>query len=350
MLDINSVSIAYGDNVVVGDVSMRLKDGQIGCLLGPSGCGKTTLLRAIAGFEPVVSGDIAIRDTLMSKAGLMTAVQERNVGLVFQDFALFPHLSVADNVAFGLKHLPNPQRKDRVNDVLQLVALSEYAQSFPHRLSGGQQQRVALARAIAPRPQLLLLDEPFSSLDTQLRLQLASDVRQILKKENMTALLVTHDQEEAFAFADTIGVMGQGRLHQWDDAHAIYHTPSTQHVANFIGESVWLPATLNNGVLQSALGDFSATDVVHSQSGNYELLVRPDDVVHDDSSQYIATITAKHFRGANILFELNYRPQGEEHVLTLLCLAPSHHNHNVGDKFGIRLDIQHAIAFVSQTA
>lgn len=348
MLNLNAVSVSYGATQVVQEVSLALETGEIGCLLGPSGCGKTTLLRAISGFEPITSGNIGLNGSIVSEPNRMTAVQERHLGLVFQDFALFPHLTVEGNIGFGLQHLSQGERKRRVAEVLTLVGLEDYAATYPHALSGGQQQRVALARALAPEPQLLLLDEPFSSLDTQLRLQLAADIREILKRTNTTALLVTHDQDEAFAFADVIGVMGQGKLHQWDNAYAIYHRPITAHVADFIGESIWLDAQYENATLISPLGQFPLPAIEADPHQAYKMLVRPDDVIHDDESPYFATITAKHFRGANTLFELDYLVEDGAAPISLLCLAPSHHDHSVGDKFGIRLDIQDTIAFANE--
>ena len=202
----------------VDGVSFNLAAGEIGVLIGPSGCGKTTLLRAVAGLERVNAGTISLAHELVSSPTTHMAAESRRIGMVFQDFALFPHLDVARNVAFGLSHLGSDARNRRVTDVLQLVGLDHSQHRFPHELSGGQQQRVALARALAPAPRLLLLDEPFSSLDVDLRERLAHEVRGILKAAGATALFVTHDQLEAFAIGDRIGVMHQGRLHQWDDA------------------------------------------------------------------------------------------------------------------------------------
>jgi ABC-type nitrate/sulfonate/bicarbonate transport system ATPase subunit len=201
----------------VDAVSLTLDQGQVGVLIGPSGCGKTSLLRAVAGLETLHAGRITMQGRVLSDAqdGTHVAPEARRIGMVFQDYALFPHLSIADNVAFGLNHLPGAARRERVQAMLDLVGLAHTARRLPHQLSGGQQQRVALARALAPRPQLLLLDEPFSSLDVDLRERLAQEVRQILKAEGVTALVVTHDQFEAFALGDAIGVMNRGRLEQW---------------------------------------------------------------------------------------------------------------------------------------
>jgi len=247
-LEVNAAGVRYprAQRSAVDGVSFGLAPGEIGVLIGPSGCGKTSLLRAVAGLERLDGGRIAIAGEVLSEPaqGRHVAPELRRIGMVFQDYALFPHLSIADNVAFGIAHLPRAERQARVQQMLDLVGLAHAARRAPHQLSGGQQQRVALARALAPAPRLLLLDEPFSSLDVDLRERLAQEVRTILKESGTTALLVTHDQLEAFAVGDRIGVMNQGRLEQWDDAYALYHRPATRFVAAFIGHGVFAPARI----------------------------------------------------------------------------------------------------------
>jgi len=210
-LELNGVIQRYGRHTVVDGVDFSLAAGQIACLLGPSGCGKTTLLRCIAGFEDVAAGEIRLHGAVVSRAGQRVAPEKRRIGMVFQDYALFPHLTVEQNVAFGLGRNPPEDIHLRVRQLLATVGLAGQGDKFPHELSGGQQQRVALARALAPRPELILLDEPFSNLDVGLRERLSVEVREILKREGSTAIMVTHDQHEAFAMADEIGVMYQGR-------------------------------------------------------------------------------------------------------------------------------------------
>ncbi|HOP91570.1 MAG TPA: ABC transporter ATP-binding protein, partial [Ottowia sp.] len=229
-LQIDQVEVRYpgAARAAVQGASLGLRAGDIGVLIGPSGCGKTTLLRAVAGLEHVSSGEIRLASELVSSARVDVPPEQRRIGMVFQDYALFPHLDVARNVGFGLRHLNAADRASRVAQVLALVDLAGSEQRFPHELSGGQQQRVALARAMAPAPRLLLLDEPFSNLDVDLRERLAHELRGILKKAGATALFVTHDQLEAFAIGDQIGVMHDGRLHQWDDAYSLYHRPATR--------------------------------------------------------------------------------------------------------------------------
>ena len=232
-LELTDIDIAYPPKRVVQEVSLHMLCAGIGCLLGPSGCGKTTLLRALAGFEPVQRGSIRLEGVELSRPGWTLPPEQRRIGLMFQDLALFPHLTVADNVAFGLRGWKSSERRARVIELLRLVGLADFAKRYPHQLSGGQQQRVALARALAPRPRLLLLDEPFSSLDVTLREDLAREVRGILLREGTGGLLVSHDQFEAFAFADEIGVLYEGRLLQWDSAYNLYHRPANRFVADF---------------------------------------------------------------------------------------------------------------------
>lgn len=229
MLEINRITVGYpgkhGWVAAVKDVSFTLNDGDIGCLLGPSGCGKTTVLRAVAGFEPLATGSITLDGQCLSTPDRIVPAESRHMGMMFQDYALFPHLTVQENVAFGLRHLDRQTRKQRVADLLGVVGLSEHQSRYPHELSGGQQQRVALARSLAPEPSLLLLDEPFSNLDVDTRERLAFELRDILKQTGHTALLVTHNHDEAFALGDQIGVMDEGNLLQWGTPSSLHDRP-----------------------------------------------------------------------------------------------------------------------------
>lgn len=332
----------------VDNVTLGLRAGDIGVLIGPSGCGKTTLLRAVAGLERVTSGSIAIERQPVSKPGLHVPAEQRRIGMVFQDYALFPHLDIARNVGFGIHQLPPTERTARVAEVLALVGLQGMEARFPHELSGGQQQRVALARALAPRPRLLLLDEPFSNLDVDLRERLAHEVRGILKAAGATALFVTHDQLEAFAIGDVIGVMHQGKLHQWDDAYSLYHRPATRFVAEFIGHGVFAPAHIRmqgNGVVVDtplgALHDLEECPLPSAYEGGLcDVLLRADDIVHDDASPVKAQIVRKAFRGSEFLYTLQL-PGGE----VLMTHVPSHHNHALGEWIGIRAEVDHVVTF-----
>jgi iron(III) transport system ATP-binding protein len=317
-------------------------------LIGPSGCGKTTLLRAVAGLERASSGRIALQGETVSDGQHHMPAEQRRIGMVFQDYALFPHLDVGRNVAFGIHSLPRAERDQRVAEVLKLVGLDGLQNRCPHELSGGQQQRVALARALAPKPRLLLLDEPFSNLDVDLRERLAHEVRAILKAAGATALFVTHDQLEAFAIGDLIGVMHEGHLHQWDDAYALYHRPATRFVAEFIGHGVFAPAQIrlvgNEVSVQTPLGALQDMDECPLPSayeaGLCDVLLRADDIVHDDHAPVKAQIIRKAFRGSEFLYTLRLN-SGE----TLMTHVPSHHNHAVGEWIGIRAQVDHVVTF-----
>ncbi len=349
-LEVSQLEVRYAGRAqaAVQGVTLSLKAGDIGVLIGPSGCGKTTLLRAVAGLEPVTGGEIRLTQSVVSSATLSVPPELRRIGMVFQDYALFPRLSVGRNVAFGIHQLPRAEQAARVAEVLKLVGLEGNEHRYPHELSGGQQQRVALARALAPRPQLMLLDEPFSNLDVDLRERLAHEVRGILKAAGATALFVTHDQFEAFAIGDVIGVMNGGHLHQWDDAYTLYHRPATRFVADFIGHGVFAPATLvqrgNNVVAQTPLGDLTDLDECPLPSsypaGECDVLLRADDIVHDDHAPVQAQIVRKSFRGSEFLYTLRL---ASGH--TVLAHVPSHHDHALGEWIGIRAQVDHVVTF-----
>ena len=354
-LQINQVDVRYpgAERPAVLGATLGLRASNIGVLIGPSGCGKTTLLRAVAGLERVSAGEIRLGDEVVSSARVHVAPERRRIGMVFQDYALFPHLDVAHNVGFGLKHLAAAERRARVAEVLALVDLTGSEKRFPHELSGGQQQRVALARAMAPSPRLLLLDEPFSNLDVDLRERLAHELRGILKAAGATALFVTHDQLEAFAIGDQIGVMQQGRLHQWDDAYSLYHRPATRFVADFIGHGVFVPAhivaTADGARIDTPLGTLrNVTDCPLPGADGGErcdLLLRADDIVHDDSAPVKAEVLRKAFRGSEFLYTLRL-PSGE----TVMAHVPSHHDHQIGEHIGIRPAVDHVVTFPAESA
>ncbi|MEO8280801.1 MAG: ABC transporter ATP-binding protein [Ideonella sp.] len=342
----------------VDSVTLALAAGQIGVLIGPSGCGKTSLLRAVAGLERLSAGRVSIDGQILSeRAGQIHLPPEaRRIGMVFQDYALFPHLDVGENVAFGIHHLPGEARRARTRQMLELVGLADSARRLPHQLSGGQQQRVALARALAPQPRLMLLDEPFSSLDVDLRERLAHELRAILKAAGTTALFVTHDQLEAFAVGDRIGVMNDGRLEQWDDAYSLYHRPLTRFVANFIGHGVFAPAQIVAPprlpgdlvapavVVRTALGDLVDSDecpIPDAYPGGLcDVLLRADDIVHDDAAAVKARIERKAFRGSEFLYTLRLADGA-----LVMAHVPSHHDHQIGEWIGIRAEVDHVVTF-----
>jgi iron(III) transport system ATP-binding protein len=232
---------SFGGAVAVDGVDLCVPRGSLTALLGPSGCGKTTVLRMVAGLLDPDAGEIVIDGRMVTGPRVAVPPEQRNVGMVFQDYALFPHLSVHRNVAYGLRSLPRRQRRRRVAEVLDLVGMGALSHRLPTALSGGQQQRVALARALAPEPDLILLDEPFSNLDAALRANVREDVRRILRTANQTAVFVTHDQEEALSLADRVAVMNEGRVHQLSDPQTLYTEPATRFVAEFVGEADVLP-------------------------------------------------------------------------------------------------------------
>ena len=376
-LQITDASVRYDTTLAVDAVSLSLAPGEIGVLLGPSGCGKTSLLRAVAGFVPLSNGSVKVGGQTLAGKHLHIAPEARQVGVVFQDFALFPHLNVSQNIGFGLRKLVRAERNERVAELLELVGLQAHAAQYPHELSGGQQQRVALARALAPQPRILLLDEPFSSLDAELRERLAQEVRSILKATNTTALVVTHDQLEAFAIGDTVGVMNAGRLLQWAAPYKLYHEPKTRFVADFIGHAALLPASVERSgalytittelgaVLATAetttphltstinvhdlptdmaenrpLGHWLGAEVADGSRSKCDILLRADDIVHDDASPLKAQIVRKAFRGAEFLYTLKLASGAE-----VLTLVPSHHDHAIGEQIGIQLVVEHVITF-----
>lgn len=340
-VEAEGVRHAYDDEPTLDGLSFSLPAGRIGCLLGPSGCGKTTALRCIAGFEEIHAGAIHLNGHLLSRPGFTLPAEERRMGMVFQDFALFPHLTAVDNVAFGLRHLDRRRRRTRALDHLKLVGLEDLAGRYPHELSGGQQQRVALARALAPQPRVVLLDEPLASLDADMREHLGRELRAILKRQGATAVMVTHDQMEAFAVADEVGVMREGRIEQWDEPYNLYHRPATRFVANFVGQGVTIPGVLNeDGSVETEVGVLEGILTNPVPPGDVHVLLRPDDVGHDRASELTAVVERKAFRGAQTQYTLAL-PTGTR----LMSQVNSHHNHEIGERVGVRLKARHIVAF-----
>jgi len=340
LLEVDNIACSYGRETVVRDLSFAVTEGHIACLLGPSGCGKTTVLRAIAGFHPVDDGSIRMLGQTVSSVGYQLAPERRQVGMVFQDHALFPHLTVGENVGFGLRRIPRaPEIAARM---LDRVGLGGMGRRYPHELSGGQQQRVALARALAPTPKLLLMDEPFSNLDLDTREKLTYEVRDILKDYGTTAILVTHDQHDAFALCDRVGVMTDGALVQWDTPYNLYHEPATRFVADFIGDGVFLPGALvTPDSVETSLGMVRGNRAYGWPVGSrIDVLLRPDDVIPGDDGDLEARVSRKAFKGAEILYTLDL-----DDGTRVLSLFPSHADHAVGERVNIRLKADHLVAF-----
>lgn len=342
VLDVENVTKSFGSNTAVRNVSLSLGKGSIACLLGPSGSGKTTLLRSIAGFEPIHGGHIIIHGRTVSEKGMTTPPEARKIGMVFQDYGLFPHLTVEGNIAFGLNGSDPSVRREKVQELLDRTGLEKLAASYPHEISGGQQQRVALARSLAPEPELILLDEPFSNLDMTLREHLSREVRQIINDSGATALMVTHSQLEAFAMADEIGIMMDGSMLQWGTAHSLYHQPTSRDVAGFVGDGVFMEGTVTGkDCVNSPLGKLAAPMVHHFPQGSpVDVLIRPEDIVHDDDSPCRVRIVERTYRGPNIMFTLEL-DTGEK----VLSLVPSHHDHYVGEQLGIRVEVEELVVF-----
>ncbi len=344
MLEIKNLSVGYRGSSVLEEISFHVRPATVACLLGPSGCGKTTLLRTVAGFEPALAGEVRLGGQCMSSVAKTLAPERRGIGMVFQENALFPHLSVEGNVAFGLRDKTSAQRRALVAELLAVVGLGGEGARFVHELSGGQQQRVALARALAPSPEVVLLDEPFSSLDADLRERIGQEVCKILVEREVTTLLVTHDQDQAFALADQIGVINDGRLRQWDTAYNLYHEPADRFIADFIGQGIFLSGTLRTAEsVETELGVIAGNRAYGWPIGSkVEVLLRPDDIVPDADSELRATVVGRAFKGAEILYSLRLQTGA-----TVLSLFPSHLDHAEGAQVGIRVAADHLVAFVA---
>ena len=344
-LQLDNVSAAYDKKTTIGNISFSIEEGQLTCLLGPSGCGKTTILRTISGFQAVTTGTITLDGKQLSSTQKSVLPERRNVGMVFQDHALFPHLTIAQNIGFGLQKLSRSDREKKVTKMLSLISMPEYHDRYPHELSGGQSQRVALVRAIAPEPKLLLMDEPFSNLDTDLRESLGYEIRNLLKEFGITSIMVTHDQNDAFALGDKIGVMSKGELLQWDSSFNLYHAPHSRFVANFIGDGVLIKGRVTHeNTVDTSFGEISGQPVnklVPNQQ--VDLLIRPDDVIKDTKSKVRGKIIRKAFKGAQTLYTLQANNDDQ-----LMSLLPSHDNYEIGETIGLNIKPDHLVCFPIQ--
>jgi len=282
VLSLDRVTRTFGEETAVDALSLSVREGELLTLLGPSGCGKTTTLRLIEGLDRPTTGSITIAGEVVADDHAFRAPEERDVGLVFQDFALFPHLTVEENVAFGLREWDAAAREGRVDDLVDLVGLEAHREKMPSQLSGGQQQRVALARSLAPEPDLLLLDEPFSNLDVRLRVEMREEVRRILKAAGVTTVSVTHDQEEALSISDRVAIMNDGRIEQVGKPEVVFENPESRFVASFLGRASFLPARVRGETVETTLGTLSTAQLngpVEAYDGaQIDVLVRPDDL------------------------------------------------------------------------
>ncbi|WP_066802536.1 ABC transporter ATP-binding protein [Moraxella oblonga] len=330
-LTVDNLAVAFGNKTIFSDISFTLNQGDIGCLLGQSGCGKTAVLRSIMGFCQPNAGKIRLAQKELFNGTTRQAVAPhlRQVGMVFQDYALFSHLTVADNICFGIKHLAKSEQQARLDELLSLVGMGDFARRYPHELSGGQQQRVALARVFAMKPKLILLDEPFSNLDVELRASLSFEVRELLKSQNITAILVTHDQAEAFAMADKIGVMADGKLQQWDTPTRLYQFPNTKMVASFIGDGALIEIqNIQNGMATTAIGKIVCENTNDTNAST--LLIRPENV-HLDDMGVSAQVVFCGFKGG--YFRCQLQTQAGE----LIAHLPITSGVKVGDEIKIKI-------------
>jgi len=307
-LNLEHVSHRFGNLLAVDDVTLSVEPGEIVCLVGPSGCGKSTLLRVAAGLEPLQQGRVSIGSDTMADGSVTVPPEQRNVGLVFQDFALFPHLSVRDNIAFGLRDVSSADKRARTERALDRTGLQRWADTFPHELSGGQQQRVALARAIVPRPRVVLLDEPFSGLDAQLRHQVRDGAAEILRESGVATLMVTHDSEEAMYIADRIAVMREGGIRQVGPPDDIYLHPADAFVAAFFGDVNRFRGTVLMASVDTPLGRVGTNGI--ADGTEVEVLMRPEALEltasqsEGEAAGTVATVESARFLGRTSLIEV----------------------------------------------
>ena len=338
-LSIKNLTCQYDDQTILESLSLEVEQGQIVCLLGASGCGKTTLLKAIAGLLPLSSGQMSLNCLTIDDGENWLPPEQRNIGMIFQDYALFPHLTVAENIAFGLKNETTQQKLLKVEEMLGLVHLKGYGDRYPHQLSGGQQQRVAIARSLAYKPDLLLLDEPFSNIDTQVRHELIREIRKIFKEQGVTAIFVTHSREEAFAFADKMAVMNHGVIEQYGTASELYYQPSSKFVADFLGGGSYLAAKrISDSEFETHLGVVEANAQQEIQvDAECALLLRPQHVQIAADEESAVKVLEQHFMGDHCRYVIDVN--GDR------LLATSTQALNVGDSVTVKVETQGVLAF-----
>ncbi|MEC8996728.1 MAG: ABC transporter ATP-binding protein [Pseudomonadota bacterium] len=341
-LQINGITLKLDNEEVIKNLSLSVSQNEITAILGASASGKSSLLRVIAGFEKIDAGEVILNQKVVNNEQKTVPPELRNVGIIFQDLALFPYLNVKENICFGMSNMTNKEKDERCDELKNLLNISEILEKFPHQISGGQQQRVAIARALAPKPQLLLLDEPFSALDEELKEQLVQDVKKILKTEKITTILITHNIKEAFGISDKIAFLSDKKIVQYDTPYNIYHKPLSREIANFCGISSYVKGkVLDKNHVSTTLGNISGQSTEPYALGkNIEVLIRPDDIIHDDDATLTAKVVEKIFHGSDFLYKLELN-DGQ----TIFCYKPSDHNHSLNEVIGITVEIDHLILF-----
>ena len=340
-LEIEDVSLSIEGNLILDNLSLNIDEHEIISLIGPSASGKSSLLRIIAGFENISSGKVKLNGLIVDDRSTIVQPQNRNVGIIFQDLALFPHLSCKDNILFGITNYSADHKRQRLDRLCNLLDITSIKDKFPHEISGGQQQRIAIARALAPGPEILLLDEPFSALDEELKETLIHDVKNLLKEEKITTIVITHNIKEAFQLSDKIAFLDNKKIIQFDTAYNLYHKPYTKEIANFCGIGSFIKGTvIDNNHVSTILGDLFGDTSKYKVGSNVSVMIRPDDIIHDDNSSQSAKVLEKIFFGSDFLYKLEIS-EGEK----IFCYTPSHHNHAINEVIGIKPVIDHLILF-----
>ena len=340
-LQIENVSLSIEGSSILENLNLNVPEHEILSIIGPSASGKSSLLRMIAGFENINSGKIKLNNSIVDDMVTKVEPQKRNIGIIFQDLALFPHLNCKDNILFGISKNCIDQKLNRLDRLASLLGISQILESFPHEISGGQQQRVAIARALAPKPEILLLDEPFSALDEELKDTLISDVKKLLKEEKITAIVITHNIKEAFQLSDKIAFLDNKKIMQCDTAYNLYHKPLTKEIAHFCGIGSFIKGSIvDHNHVSTNLGTFFGDTSKFIIGSNVIVMIRPDDIIHDDNSAQSAKVIEKVFHGSDFLYKLEINK-----VEMIFCYTSSHHDHSLNEVIGIKPAIDHLIMF-----
>tara|TARA_Y100000746_G_scaffold45753_1_gene35085 strand:- start:2031 stop:3062 length:1032 start_codon:yes stop_codon:yes gene_type:complete len=340
-LQIENVSLSIEGDSILENLNLNVDEHEILSIIGPSASGKSSLLRMIAGFENINSGKIKLNNSIVDDMVTKVEPQKRNIGIIFQDLALFPHLNCKDNILFGISKNCIDQKLNRLDRLASLLGISQILESFPHEISGGQQQRVAIARALAPKPEILLLDEPFSALDEELKDTLISDVKKLLKEEKITAIVITHNIKEAFQLSDKIAFLDNKKIMQCDTAYNLYHKPLTKEIAQFCGIGSFINGSVvDMNHVSTNLGNLFGNTSKFAPGSKVIVMIRPDDIIHDDDSTQSAKVIEKIFHGSDFLYKLELAKDE-----TVFCYTSSHHNHAINEVIGIKPEIDHLIIF-----